>query len=182
MMNVQLILAAKQGNRKAFSDLMDAYSKKIYYAAYSFMKNVEDAADISQDVFLKVYTNLDSFDEERSFFPWIYRITKNLCLNKLKKCDNKNSSMPEYDFIESNYTAPEEHLLRNEEIDSLQNAINSLPENFREIILLKHFEECTYSEISEILEIPIGTVMSRLFGARKKLREILDEQEQHNEM
>ena len=182
MMEMQLILAAKQGNRKAFSELMEAYAKKIYYAAYSFMKNVDDAADISQDVFLKVYTNLDSFDEKRAFFPWIYRITKNLCLNKLKKCENRNSSMPEYDFIESKYTAPDEHVLKKEEVDSLQDAINSLSENFREIILLKHFEECSYAEISEILDIPIGTVMSRLYGARKKLREILDEQEQHNEM
>lgn len=177
-MEYQLILAAKKGSRKAFADLMKVYARKVYYAAYSFVKNADDAADISQEVFLKAYTSLDNFDENRSFFPWIYCITRNLSLNRLKRHENRNTGLPEYDFIAGNYTEPEEELLKKEELGLLRNAINSLPENFRQIIILKHIEECTYDDISEILDIPKGTVMSRLYNARQKLREILEQQEQ----
>jgi RNA polymerase sigma-70 factor, ECF subfamily len=177
-MEYQLILAAKKGNKRAFADLMKVYARKVYYAAYSFVKNSEDAADISQEVFIKAYTNLDAFDEKRSFFPWIYCITKNLSLNRLKRHENKNTSLPEYDFIVSKYNEPDQELLQKEDLTYLKKAINKLPENFKEIIILKHIEECSYAEISEILEIPKGTVMSRLYNARQKLREIIDGQEQ----
>ena len=180
MMEAQLILLAKKGNKQAFAHLMEAYAKKVYYAAFSFLKNTEDAADISQDVFLKAYTKIGTFDESYSFFPWIYKITKNLCLNRLKKAENNNSSLPEYEFIISKYKEPDSSLLDKENIRNLKAAINKLAENHKEIIFLKHFDECSYAEISEILDIPPGTVMSRLYNARKKLRDILEEQEREN--
>lgn len=181
-MENQLILAAKKGNKTAFADLMKIYAKKVYYTAYSFVKNSDDAADISQDVFLKAYTHFPTFDENRAFFPWIYRITKNLSLNKLKRCESKNSSLPEFEIIPSMYISPDIEVIEKEEAELLQAAIKKLPENHREIIILKHFDECSYTEMSEILEVPVGTVMSRLYNARKKLREILEIEEQAHGM
>ena len=182
MMENLLILSAKNGNKRAFADLMKRYAKKIYYAAYSYLRNPDDAADISQDAFLKAYTHLHDFDESKAFFPWIYRITRNLCLNKIKRHESRNVGLPEYDLIDTTCISPESEIINRENVKILQNAINFLPDMFREIIILKHFEECSYAEIGEILEIPIGTVMSRLYNARKKLRELLVEQEYKDEM
>lgn len=182
MMERELILKAKTGNKEAFASLINAYSKRIYYAAYSFLRNIDDAFDIVQEVFLRAYKNITSFDHNRAFYPWIYQITKNLCINKIKRKDSKNLLLPEYDFVQSHYELPDTSLLNDENIKKIRAGMDALPAGAREIIILKHFEDCSYAEIAEILDIPIGTVMSRLYNARKKLREILFSEDSKNGM
>lgn len=174
-METQLIVQAQGGSRDAFSQLVELYGRRIYYAAYSFLHNVDDAADIVQEVFLRAYKNIASFDSSRSFYPWLYRITRNLCINTVQKASRKDTALPSEELIPANVRDPAADLLRNEELEELKSALEALPEKHREIIRLKSFQDCSYAEIADILDIPIGTVMSRLYAARSKLREILME-------
>jgi RNA polymerase sigma-70 factor (ECF subfamily) len=126
-------------------------------------------------VFLRAYRNISSFDTKRSFYPWLYRIARNLCINTVKRASRRETSLPEEELIASAGPDPAAQLLKNEEVEELRLAITKLSEKHREIINLKTFQDCSYAEISEILDIPIGTVMSRLYAARAKLKELLME-------
>ncbi len=172
-MEAKAIALSQSGDKDAFSQLVSLYGKRIYYAAYSFLHNVDDAADIVQEVFLRAYRNIGSFDTTRSFYPWLYRIARNLCINAAKKASRRDTALPAEELIASPGPDPASQLLRNEEMDELHRAIEKLPGKQREILTLKTFQDCSYAEIAEILDIPIGTVMSRLYTARKQLRELL---------
>ena len=84
-MEAHIIAEAQGGSHDAFSKLVDLYARRIYYAAYSFLHNVDDASDVVQEVFLRAYKNLGSFDTSRSLYPWLYRITRNLCINTVQR-------------------------------------------------------------------------------------------------
>lgn len=172
-MEAQAIALVKGGDSDAFSQLVTLYGKRIYFAAYSFLHNVDDAADIAQEVFLRAYKNIGSFDTERPFYPWLYRIAKNLCINAAKRASRRDTALPTEELIASKGPDPAAELLRNEEMAELHKAIEMLPEKQREIVNLKAFQDCSYAEMAEILDIPIGTVMSRLYAARSRLRELL---------
>ena len=185
-MERELIIRSKAGDRYAFSELVRKYYKRVFKTAYLILKNRQDAEDITQTVFLKAYSSITSFNESRSFFPWLHRITKNLSLNLIKRrkmADEKVKSMaygePSIDPLPA---LPEEMVLREEESRNILNALAELPTQMRDILILKHWKDCSYREISEILSIPIGTVMSRLYYARKKLAETIEETENRGEV
>ena len=175
-MEQEIIVEAQNGSAEAFGLLVNAYSKRIYRAAYGFLRNMEDATDIVQEVFLRAFKNIASFDAQRPMYPWLYRITKNLCLNRIQHKESRNIGLPDWDLV-GNSPTPEEITMRAQDEEHLCLALKSLPDNYREILELKHFQECSYQDIADILHIPIGTVMSRLFNARKKLRKILEEED-----
>jgi RNA polymerase sigma-70 factor, ECF subfamily len=174
-MEAQLIAQAQGGNQDAFSKLVDLYGRRIYYAAYSFLHNVDDASDIVQEVFLRAYKNIGSFDTGRAFYPWLHRIARNLCINTVQRSSRKDTGLPAEELIPAQHGDPASDLLRAEEIEELREALEQLSDKHQEIIRLKSFQDCSYAEIAEILDIPIGTVMSRLYAARGKLRDILME-------
>jgi len=174
-METRLVALSKGGDNNAFSQLVALYGKRIYYAAYSFLHNVDDAADIVQEVFLRAYRNIGSFDTKRPFYPWLYRIAKNLCINMVRRSSRRETALPSEELIASRGPDPVAELLKNEEMRELHRAIQTLPDKQREILNLKAFQDCSYAEMAEILDIPIGTVMSRLYTARKQLRELLME-------
>ena len=168
-----MIHAAKAGNSQAFAMLVRGYLPRLYAVAYSFLRNVEDASDICQETLLRVYRNFSRFDETRAFFPWVYRILKNLCLNQVKKKTRSPYEMDTADRIVSHHKAPEELLLEKEEAELLQKALNRLPEKHREILVLKEWGGASYRELADALGIPEGTVMSRLYNARKSLKKVM---------
>ena len=168
-----MIHAAKTGNSQAFSILVRGYLPRLYAVAYSFLRNVEDASDICQETLLRVYRSFYRFDETRAFFPWVYGILKNLCLNKVKKKKRSPYEMETVDRIVSHHKAPEELFLEKEEADLLQEALSRLPEKHREILVLKEWGGASYRELAESLGIPEGTVMSRLYNARKSLKKVM---------
>jgi len=141
--------------------------KRAYYSALAIVGNHDDAMELSQQAFLRAYNNFSKFDPERKFFTWYYKILRNLCLNFIR--DNKNKHY----FIEGiEYKCESDiqsELERNEEIEKVKWALNQLEHSDREIIMMKEFENYSYKEIAEMLDIPIGSVMSKLFYARKKL-------------
>ena len=124
-MEVQLITAAQAGDTDAFSQLVRLYSRRIYRLAYSFLHNVDDASDIVQEVFLRAYRSLSRFDTSRSFYPWLHRITRNLCINRRNLKANNEGTLPVEELIPSPGFDPLAATLRNEELESLRVAITA---------------------------------------------------------
>lgn len=160
-------------DRDAFISIFRAYDRRVYAAACRMVFNREDAADITQEVFYRAWRNFKNFDASRPVFPWLYRITKNLCINKSKKKSGSESSL-EFPDLCRGRDSVEESAVRDESRREIYRAVMSLPPQHREIIILKHFDECSYEEIADILDIPKGTVMSRLYNARKLLKSKLE--------
>lgn len=157
---------------KEFEVLVKDNMKRAYFSALGFLGSHDAAMDVSQEAFIRAYRNFNKYDTKRNFFTWYYKILRNLCLNFLR--DNKNRK-EEYFFESRKYedfrNNPEQTLEEKEELEMLHNAINQLETGDREIIILREFEGYSYEEISEMLNLPAGTVMSRLYYARKKLAE-----------
>jgi RNA polymerase sigma-70 factor (ECF subfamily) len=150
-----------------------------FYVAYGYTGNAEDARDLSQEAFIKAYQARARFDEARPFYPWLYRILKNHCLNFVTRgrhhvsLDDEN----EHREIASPAATALENMEENERKRLVRAAIDRLSDDHREIIVLKNFKEHSYKEIADLLGIPIGTVMSRLFYARQALRVLIEEME-----
>ena len=157
---------------KEFEVLVKDNMKRAYFSALGFLGSHDAAMDVSQEAFIRAYRNFNKYDTKRNFFAWYYKILRNLCLNFMR--DNKNRK-EEYFFESRKYedsrNNPEQSLEEQEEFEILHVAINQLETEDREIIVLREFESYRYEEISEMLNLPAGTVMSRLFYARKKLAE-----------
>ena len=162
-----ILKAAAGGNKQAYQEIVTRYKSTAYYVALGFVKNTQDALDISQDAFIRAFRRIKKFDQSKAFYPWFYIILKNLCLDHLRK-RRKMSETP----IERIPVFEDEG--RNLEIrDALWKGIEGLPLVQREAIILKYFHQYSYQEIAEIIQKPIGTVMSSLYYAKRKLKEIL---------
>lgn len=175
-----LIRGWKRGDKKAYEALVRRYMSDAFYVAYGFVGNAEDARDLSQEAFIKAHLARARFDEERPFYPWLYRILKNHCLNFVTRSRSNVSIDDENEHRElpSAGPTPLENLESDERKRIVRAAIDRLSDDHREIIVLKNFREHSYREIADILGIPIGTVMSRLFYARQALRALIEEMEQ----
>lgn len=158
---------------EAFSEMFRTYEKRIYLSALRFLGNRDEAADITQDVFTRAWKNLNRLDPARPVFPWLFRITRNLCINRVKRKSGSEAGL-EFPELQPGGESVERDILRNESRQEVRQAVTVLPDNYREIIILKHYDDCSYEEMAEILNIPKGTVMSRLFNARKLLKEKLE--------
>ncbi len=174
-----LLRRARDGDRDAFAGLVRMHSSEAMQIALGFLGNVEDARDLTQEAFLRALSHMHRFDVERPFFPWFYRILRNLCFNHLAK-RGRHRECPL--VLESDGGIdprgrgddPFQSLAESERAEHLWQALCALSEDHREILLLRHFKDCSYQEIADILEIPRGTVMSRLYYARGALAKELD--------
>ena len=175
-----LVMRAKRGEIEAFEQLVEKYKRKAYFVALSFVKNHEDALDISQDSFVKAFRSLKRFKEEFTFFPWFYTIIRNNCLNHLRRVRRRGERS--LDELEQNgfqildsAAQPDEAVDRMDLCEKVRHAIGLLSTEHREIIMLRHFHAMSYKEIAETLRCPQGTVMSRLHAARQSLKELLED-------
>ncbi len=158
-----------------FTQLAKENMKRAYFSALAIVANHDDAMELSQKAFLRAYKNFDKFDRERKFFTWYYRILRNLCLNFMR--DNKSRrelSLDEQIIVQLEFDVQEE-IEKSEEAEKVRFAMSQLSESDREILIMKEFDKYSYKEIAEMLEIPIGSVMSKLHYARKKLAEKVKE-------
>jgi RNA polymerase sigma-70 factor (ECF subfamily) len=171
--DADLVIRFKQGDRKAFAMLVERYQKPIYNTAYRMMHNSEDAADITQNSFVKAYEKIDSYNPSYKFFNWLYKIAVNEALNVINR--RKRRRAFEYDPPAAT-PAPDEDFALNEMSSLLQTALNGMKFDHRVVIVLKHLLLLSYGEIAGILDIPEKTVKSRLFTARQVLREQLIQQ------
>ena len=171
----KLILLSQKGKIRAFETLVNKYKKNAYFIALGLVGNSDDALDLSQEAFVRVYKSLNKYNGTSKFFPWFYTILTNLCKSHLKKQDVRRRYLNDELVTERLTHSPESETESEKEglKKKLLEEIEKLPYNFKEIIVLKHFRGLSYKEISETLGIPIGSVMSRLYYARKKLKENL---------
>ena len=172
-----LIVRAKSGEREAFSQLIRLNIQRVYRTAFAVLRNHDDAEDVAQETFVRAYQSIARFDESRPLFPWLFRIARNLCLNRIERVSKRETAVAELDYLTDSSPTPEQSAVATEDLNRVREAVARLPDQHREIIQLSHFQECSYREIAEILDIPIGTVMSRLYNARKKLKSLLEETE-----
>jgi len=165
-----LVRECLEGDDQAFEMLLERYERNVFNGALRMVNNRDDASDITQSVFLKVYENLGRFDARYKFFSWIYRITVNESINFLRR---RKSVDPVDDDLPSKHLGPLESLRGAELCQAVQDALMSLKPDYRAVIILRHFHECTYRDMSEILEIREETVKSRLFSGRRMLRDLV---------
>ena len=170
------IRGCQRGDRRAFEPLVRKYRSRAYFTALGLLGNREDALDTSQDAFLRAFRALRGFDLDYPFYPWFYRILINLCRHRLARTRVRVEENAEE--ILENLPAgpdsdPERQANRKEIRDAVWRALAFLPGDHREILILREIQDLSYGEIAELLEIPTGTVMSRLYHARRELRKRL---------
>ena len=178
----KLLQEMKSGSMNAFERFVRAHEKTVYHLALRTLGNAQDAEDAAQEVFLKAYTAISSFRGESSLSVWLYRITSNVCIDALRRrresvslsCADESGEETEIEIADERFD-PAALYERRELRETLQAALQRLPEDAREILLLREVGGRSYEEISELLELDLGTVKSRIFRARKKLCAYLTE-------
>ncbi len=177
-----LVLRARSGDRGAFGELVNRHMQRAYYIALGLTGSHDDALDLSQEAFARAFRARASLDPDRPFYAWLYQIVRRLCFNFLRDRSTRRRRLDEaapWLTLEASTRASQSDPARNAERAELrarvQAAIEQLPEREREVLVLKEFEGLRYREIAELLGIPIGTVMSRLYYARRRLAEHLGE-------
>lgn len=173
-----LVRQARTGSQEAFAELVGRYKDKIYNLGYRMLGNREEAEDVAQETFLHTYRALDSFRVEERFSPWIYKIASNLCLDRLRRQRPMITSLdepagPDGDIpqqVADWSTSPDKVYELNEIREVTQQAISSLPPKYKVVVVLRHLQDLSYDEIAKVLNIPQGTVKTRLFRAREILR------------
>jgi len=171
----ELVARFRAGDAAAFTELVIRYQRPIYNAAFWVLRNAEDANDIAQDVFLKVAERLDDYDPRYKFFSWIYRIAVNASLNMLRRNKREESLDDEAEFPAADSTDPARQLGDAQLAARVRSALMRMSTNDRMVVSLRHFSECSYEEIGEILDLDEKTVKSRLFEARRRLRDLLQD-------
>lgn len=186
--DLELIRSFNSGSEAAFDELVRRYGTQMFKLAYGFLRSHEDAEEVVQDTFVKVYKNLRTFRGDSSFSTWLHRILLNLARNKYhwnkrrgellkisiseKRQNSDGSDTGDIDFADTG-KSPNEISQGKEDEESIMVAIASLPESLREAIMLRHLEDMSYEDIAKITGANIGTVKSRLSRAREALSKIL---------
>lgn len=178
--DAQMVTRVLAGDRDAYRIIVRRYQNRLHAMVLGMVRNQEDARDITQNAFIKAYESLSSFRIESSFYTWLYRIAMNLAIDHCRRGQRRKTSSFD-EKIGSNEEDgpidplpapdnPQKALQRKELQERIFAALEQLPEEHREVVLLREVEGFSYKEIADMLDLPEGTVMSRLFYARKKLQ------------
>jgi len=169
-----LLEKAQGGNLFAFEEVVRRYQRRVYGVAMRILRRHDVADDVTQETFLRAYQKLESFDTERPFGPWVCRIAANLAISHLRSPVSREEELGEGSAEEpAPLASPLDAVLESEARERLEAALESLPPEQRAVFVLRSVEEMSYRDIAQALEIPIGSVMSRLSRAREKLRTAL---------
>lgn len=170
----------RRGSPDAFEVIVKRYMKKAYFIALGLVGNRDDALELSQEAFFRAYDNIDRLNSSRKFFPWFYQILKNLCFSHLRKRTRRQTTaldnIGDQKVVGDGGEAfdPEAVAQRNELKTRVWRAIGKLDNKHREVIVLRHFQNLSYDQMAGVLFCNKGTVMSRLYHARRKLKDLLD--------
>jgi RNA polymerase sigma-70 factor (ECF subfamily) len=171
--DAELVRRSGIGDRCAFERLVLRYQRPVYNAALRMLRNHEDARDVVQTTFLKAYEHLADFDPRYRFYSWIYRIALNESINRL---NGRRRSGPVSEDISVDEPGPDQSVDSLQAGRRVQAALMTLREEYRAVIVLRHFLDLSYEDMAEILDLPEKTVKSRLFSARQLLRDVLRRQ------
>jgi RNA polymerase sigma-70 factor (ECF subfamily) len=177
----EAVRQVQAGDREAFEPLVEKYKRKVFRLAYQVLRDQEEALDVAQEAFVKAFRALPAFKGDSAFYTWLFRITMNVALDRKRQRTTRVKSMGAEDVPPEEWerTAvstdpdPEDVASGAERRERIRKGLDSLSEHHRTIIILSDIEGLQYREIAEVLGIPMGTVMSRLHHARKRLREVL---------
>jgi len=179
----RLAQLARSGDRSAFGQLVDLYKDKIFHLAYRMTGSRQEAEDIVQETFMRVYANLDKYDSRWKFSTWIFRIGNNLCIDRLRKrrptwsLDAENpdaDGVDGYAMLPTNDASPEDRMVLSEMQKNVRDAIAQLPDKYRSVVVLRYLQDLSLNEIADILELPVSTVKTRLHRGRESLRRKLE--------
>jgi RNA polymerase sigma-70 factor, ECF subfamily len=169
-----LLQRYRDGDRAAFTELVTRYHRPVYNAAFGVLHCVEDARDITQEVFLKVAERHGEYDPQFKFFSWIYRIALNESLNLQRRNSRKDTRDVEFSLPAADKSANPEKQVGDDQLSArIRSAMMRMSQNDRMVLELRHFSECSYEEIGQILDLDEKTVKSRLFESRQRLRGLL---------
>ena len=181
----ELIKKAKQGNHGAFNILTSKYYPRVYASIFSFIKSKEDSEDLSQQTFIKVWQQLDTFRGDSAFFTWVYRIAINLAKNFVTSSGFKkqkiNTSIEDTEIDISSFNDIESTVIHDESLEEINDYIDTLPESLKTAFVLREVEGKSYEDIAMITQTPIGTVRSRIFRARESIVEFIEKEIISNE-
>ena len=181
----RLIDECLKGRTAAFGELVRRYQDRLFNTVYRLVDSAEDAQDVVQEAFLHAYQSLDRFKRDSQFFTWLYRIAVNSAISlrrkqksiiRLHQAGEGQGTVPEPTDL-SEYSQPDQALERADEERRIQAALNRLSPEHRAVLILKDLEDQKYETMAEILQVPIGTIRSRLHRARLELREVLEKTE-----
>lgn len=178
--DAELVAATQGGDRQAFGTLVERHQDRLFNTLLRVLGNAEDASEVLQDAFVQAYTKLDTFRGSSQFYTWMYRVALNLACSHRRR-GKRRSDEVSIDAMKTNIgqepiddaVSPDDHLLQVEQAESVQAALLKLSEEHRQILVLREMEDCSYDTIAEILQMPVGTVRSRLFRARLQMKELL---------
>ncbi|CAG9610279.1 RNA polymerase sigma factor SigW [Pseudoneobacillus rhizosphaerae] len=176
------ILQVLKGDQDAYGEIVELYKDKVYQISYRMLGNRHEAEDIAQEAFIRAFINIHSFNIDLKFSTWLFRIATNLCIDRIRKkkpdyyLDAEvagTDGLNMYSQIPSKTDMPEKEIESLELEETIQSEILKLPEKYRTVIVLKYIEELSLIEISKILNLPIGTVKTRIHRGREALRKQL---------
>lgn len=178
----RVVKRVKKGDQQAFGELIDLYQHKVYQICFRMIGNRHEAEDLAQEAFLRAYLNIDSYDSDKKFSSWLYRIATNLTIDRLRKkkpdyyLDAEIAGaegLTMYAQLSADDDLPEDQVVSLELQETIQAEILQLPPKYRSAIVLKYIEDLSLKEIGEILNIPVATVKTRIHRGREALRKRL---------
>ncbi|MCH9681041.1 MAG: sigma-70 family RNA polymerase sigma factor [Deltaproteobacteria bacterium] len=183
-----LVTAAQKGDRRAFQVLYQRYERKVYSVAYGFLRNQEDALDVLQEAFIKVHRYLPNFEGQSSFYTWLYRIVANLCIDHLRRSGRKRDvefddrlrhdgeAESATDLTPISALGDPSAAVKNKEIlSAVQHSLGQLSDKHRMVIVMRELQGLSYADMAKAMNCSKGTIMSRLFHARRNMQKLLGE-------
>lgn len=178
-----IVNRAKTGDQAAFAELMNRYRESVYFMLLKMIKNTDDAEDLTIEAFGKAFNRIDQYTPTYAFSTWLFKIASNNCIDHIRK---KRISMTSMDHMYTNESGesvgmqvdgglldPEETLIKNQKVKAMREIVDKLKPRYKELIIKRYFEELTYDEIAEEMDLPLGTVKAQLFRARVFLANIM---------
>ena len=182
--DLALVKLAIEGKQNAYAELMDRYRESIYFMMLKMVKNQDDADDLTIEAFGKAFSRLEQYSPSFAFSTWLFKIASNNCIDFIRKKRISVTSMDtgrttddgEVIFFDAKATTlnPEETIIQNQKIKLMRNLVSKLKPRYRELIEKRYFEELSYEEIAEELNLPLGTVKAQLFRAREFLANLIN--------
>lgn len=182
LQDIQLVNAAISGNQQAYADLMDKYRDTIFFMLVKMVKNKSDADDLTIEAFGKAFKNIHQYTPNFAFSTWLFKIASNNCIDFLRKRKSNTISIEgHYEStgndipinIQSDSLDPEEDMIRQQKVILMRSVVEKLKPRYKQLVTLRYFDEYSYEEIAQEMNIPIGTVKAQLFRARELLNNIL---------
>lgn len=187
-----LMTAIREGDTDAFDMLVMRHQSGVYNFFFRMLRNHESAEDCTQEVFLKVYRSVDAYEPQAKFTTYLYRIARNCYVDHLRKANRQGTvvsldkefeqGVNLYDHLAADTDAPDANLHREDQVEEVQGLLALLPEEQRVVLVLSEMQGMKYQEIAETLDIPVGTVKSRMHTAIRRLREIVERQNDTREI